>query len=112
MNLTKALLVCAIVATAGAIGLASRVIHDRLADTDRVPGYDWLSRSHNPNPLQREAENEERVREFAEVLLRRRGILDTAATPLIEETLLAALRLHLHQRVAVPLTGLELLLYW
>jgi len=31
-----------------------------------------------------------RIREFAEILLRRRGTLGTAGTPLIEETLLAA----------------------
>lgn len=88
------------------IGQASRVLYDRLADTDFVPGYDWLAPSSNPDALQREAENDERVREFASILLRRRGIQDTASTPLIEETVLAALRLYLYQEVPVPLPWL------
>ena len=75
-------------------------------DTDRVPGYDWLTPSTHPDPLQREAENDERVREFAAILLRRRGIQDPARTPLIEEGVLAALQLYLAQRTAVPLPWL------
>jgi hypothetical protein len=86
-----------------ACGLTRRVIYDRLADTDRVPGYDWLAQSAHPDSLQREAENDERIREFAAILLHRRGMQDTAKTPLIEEGLLAALRLYLHQRTPVPL---------
>jgi hypothetical protein len=85
------------------LGLTRRVIYDRLADTDRVPMYDWLTASSHSDPLQRQAEDDERVREFAAILLRRRGIQDTADTPLIEETVLAALRLYLHQRSPVPL---------
>src|SRR5689334_1227195 len=88
------------------LGLGARVLHDRLADTDRVPGYDWLTRSEHPDPLQRQAENDERIREFAAVLLRRRGIQDTALAPLIEEGILAALRLYLHQSAPVPLPWL------
>src|SRR5205814_6714404 len=88
-------------------GQSSRVLYDRLSDTDRVPGYDWLVRSNHPDPLQREAENDERIREFASVLLRRRGILDPAATPLIEEGLLAALRLYLYQDCPSPLPPLS-----
>jgi hypothetical protein len=87
-------------------GLDARVLYDRLADTDRVPGYDWLLGSTNPDPLQREAENDERIREFAAILLRRRGIQDPAATPVIEEGLLAALRLYLAQATPLPLPRL------
>lgn len=86
-----------------ALGIADRVIYDRLADTDRVPGYDWLLPSANPDPLQREAENDERIREFAAILLRRRRIHDPALTPVIEEGLLAALGLYLAQRSPCPL---------
>jgi hypothetical protein len=85
------------------LGLTGRVLYDRLADTDRVPGYDWLVASRHPDPLQRQAENDERIREFAAVLLRRRGIQDAALRPLIEEALLAALRLFVHQQTPVPL---------
>jgi hypothetical protein len=85
------------------IGQASRVLYDRLSDTDRVPGYEWLLPSNNADPLQREAENDERVREFASILLRRRGIQDAAARPLIEETVLAALRLFVAQASPVSL---------
>ena len=42
-----------------ALKLDNRVIYDRLADTDRVPGYEWLMPSTNPDPFQREAENDE-----------------------------------------------------
>ncbi len=86
-----------------ALGIADRVIYDRLADTDRVPGYDWLLPSAHPDPLQREAENDERIREFAAILLRRRRIHDPALTPVIEEGLLAALGLYLAQRSPCPL---------
>src|SRR5947209_7602611 len=44
-----------------ALRLTERVIYDRLCDTDRVPGYDRLVASDHPNPLQREAENDERI---------------------------------------------------
>jgi hypothetical protein len=88
------------------LGLTSRVLYDRLADTDRVPGYDWLPASSHADPLQREAENDEHIREFAEILLRRRGTLGTAGTPLIEETLLAALGVYVHQATPAPLPWL------
>jgi hypothetical protein len=86
-----------------ASGLSSRVIYDRLADTNAVLGYDWLRPSTHADALQREAENDENVREFASILLRRRGIHDPASTPLIEETMLASLRLFLAQHPPVPL---------
>lgn len=85
-----------------ALGVCERVLYDRLSDTDRVPGYAWLVPSGNQDPLQRAAEDEERVRELAAILLRRRGIEDMASTPLIEEGVLAALRLLLRQRAPVP----------
>ena len=87
-------------------GLLDRVLYDYLADTDYVLGYDWLVASTHPDPLQREAENDERIREFAAILLRRRGIHDPASTPLIEETLLNALELYMHQDAPVPLPWL------
>ncbi len=89
-----------------ALGLTHRVLYDRLADTDRVPGYDWFQRSEHPDPLQRAAENDERIREFAAILLRRRGGQDLAQSALIEETLLAALRLYVYQRAPAPLPWL------
>jgi hypothetical protein len=88
------------------LGLTSRVLYDRLADTDRVPGYEWLPPSTHRDPLQREAENDERIRAFAEILLRRRGTQGTAGTPLIEETVLAALGVYVHQVKPVPLPWL------
>jgi hypothetical protein len=89
-----------------ALGLTSRVLYDRLSDTDRVPGYEWLVPSNHPDLLQRQAENDERIREFASVLLRRRGIQDAATRPLIEEAVLAALRLFVQQKASVPLPWL------
>jgi hypothetical protein len=89
-----------------ALGLTGRVLYDRLSDSDLVPGYDFLPASQNPDPLQREAENDESIREFASILLRRRGVLDAAKTPLIEEVLLTALRLYLSQTTPCPLSWL------
>lgn len=89
------------------LGLTGRVVYDRLEETERVPGYEWLAPSSANDPLRREAEDDESVREFAAVLLRRRGILDPAATPLIEEGLLSALRLYMKQKSPVPLTWLS-----
>lgn len=88
------------------LGLTQRVLYDRLADSDKVLGYEWLARSQHPDPWQAEAENEERLREFAAVLLRRRDIQDPAGTPVIEEGVLAALRLYLYQPMPVPLLWL------
>jgi hypothetical protein len=88
------------------LGLTSRVLYDRLCDTDRVPGYDWLAASMHPDPLQRDAENDERIRDFAEILIRRRGAKGTAGTPLIEETVLAAVAVFIRQAVPVPLPWL------
>src|SRR5207248_578088 len=91
-----------------------------LPPTGNEPG----GKGHGPEPLprhpllppamvspghhtfQRAGENDERVRAFSSVLLRRRGIQDAALTPLIEEGLLAALRLYLHQAAPVPLPWL------
>ncbi len=89
-----------------ALGLTDRVLYDRLAETARVPGYDWLTLSRNPDPLQRRAEDDERIREFLSILLRRRRIQDPALTPVIEEGLLAALRLYRAQREPVPIAWL------
>lgn len=89
-----------------ALGLDTRVLYDRLADTDRVPGYDWLLPSLHSDPLQREAENDERIREFVSILLRRREIHDPAKTPVIEEGLLSALQLYISQDVPSPLPWL------
>jgi hypothetical protein len=89
-----------------AAGQTHRVLYDRLADTDHVPGYEWLAPSRHPDPLQRASRNDERVREFTAVLLRRRGIRDSATAPLIEEWLLTSLRLFLAQEPRCPLPQL------
>lgn len=89
------------------LGLTNRVIYDRLSDTDLVPCYDWLVPSTHSDVFQRRAENDESIREFAAVLLRRRGLQDIAANPVIEDSLLAALRLYVHQASPVPLVWLS-----
>jgi len=83
-----------------------RVAYDRLADTDRVLGWTFLAPSRNSDPAQKQAENDERIRAFADVLLRRRGLQGLADKPLIEEWTTAALRLWMHQEKPIPLIQL------
>ena len=79
------------------LGMLKRVIYDRLSDTDLTPSYDWLVPSKNPDPYQRVAQNEQSVRDFVTLLMRRRGILSTAKTPFIEEGLMTAGNIYINQ---------------
>lgn len=80
-----------------------RVIYDRLADTDLIPSYDWLTPSASPNPYTRLTQNDDKIRKFIALLIRRGGLKDTSGTPTIEAGLLNALRLYIHQDTPVPL---------
>jgi hypothetical protein len=87
----------------GLHGKLKRVIYDRLRDTDKTPSYNWLIRSTNPDAIQRAAEDDERLREFIGVLLRRRSNIDIKNSPVIERGLLTALKLYMYQKKPVPL---------
>ena len=54
------------------LGMLKRVIYDRLSDTDLTPSYDWLVPSKDSDPYQRVAQNEQGVRDFVTLLMRRR----------------------------------------
>jgi len=84
----------------------SNIVYDDLTRTDKVLSWNFIERSEKAGSAG-ERENENRVRVFADILCRRRG-LDITKTPLIEEWTLAALDLWLHQDPPKPL----LLLPW
>ena len=88
-------------------GLQDRVIYDRLGDLDRVLKWEFLQPSRAKSAHQRFAENENRCREFADVLMRRRGKSSMADTPSVEEWTMAALSLYIHQRQRRPLSDLR-----
>lgn len=75
-----------------------KVIYDRLADTENVPGYSFLEPSTNPNDEQRAAENREKVSEAKAILLRSRGLLDASKNPIYDEGLTNALNLFIYQK--------------
>ena len=68
-----------------AMGLAHRVIYDRLYELDHYVGFDFLSPSTSRDPLRRGAENEHQIRAFVDILLRRRGQQSLSQSPLTED---------------------------
>jgi hypothetical protein len=89
-------------------GHGHRILFDRLSNLDRVLAFRSLRPSHANNPLQRQAENEESARAFADVICRRRGLaLDRF--PLMEEWVMADALLYLEQQ---DLTLVASLLSW
>lgn len=78
------------------------LIYDYLRETSNVPGYDVLVKSDNPDPLQREAENRERVNEWISQLLQSRGLTDSSKNPIIHEGLNGAGNILLAQKEPVP----------
>jgi hypothetical protein len=88
-------------------GHQNRILYERLSDLDPVLAWDFLTPSSATIALQREAENDVRTRDFADILTRRRDqTKDLSETPLIEEWLLPALRLYINQSEQLPLTAL------
>jgi hypothetical protein len=87
-------------------GARSRVLYDRLSDTDRTLGYEFLAVSNNPDELQRAQENDERKQSFKETLLSERGMMDDSASPIIREGLDAALDLYFAQDRRAPIRWL------
>lgn len=61
-----------------------------------------MPRSTHPNPLIREAEDEQTADHFTDILGRRREVASLASAPLIEEWVKAAVRLVLFQRTPCP----------
>ncbi len=77
-------------------GHGRRILFDRLNNLDRVLAWRWLRPSRAKNPLQRQAENEESARAFADVLCRRRG-LSLERFPLMEEWVISCAVFYLEQ---------------
>ena len=68
-----------------AYGQSGRVLYDRLSSFSRVLGYRFLKPSNARNPFKREAENDQTVKEFFDILLRRKDVQSLASNPLTEE---------------------------
>lgn len=78
-------------------GVTKRILFDRLSDLSHFLGYRFLRPSRSPNPYRREAENEQTIKEFIDVLTRRRDLQSLASHPLTEEFLTDAASLVLYQ---------------
>ncbi len=83
-------------------GLWRRVLFDRLSNFDRVLGYQFLRPSTANQTNRRDAENEQTIREFIDVLLRRRDMQSLASHPLIEEFVFLACQLIIYQKHPTP----------
>lgn len=81
-------------------------LFDRLDQTRHVLGIEMLTPSSHPNPAQRAFENDRSAKAFAAILLRRRDADTLAATPLLEEWVMAALNFLLAQGSRKRLTML------
>jgi hypothetical protein len=88
-------------------GHRHRVLYDRLAEIGRVIRWEFLEPSRVRSVRERLGHNQTRCEQFAEMLLRRRGRDSAAATPTIEEWLLAALNLYIYQRRRRPLADIR-----
>ncbi len=79
-----------------------RVLYDRLADTEAVPAYGVLRASTNPDPFQRDAENDEAISEMISIIMRREGKIDASKNANIEDGLRAALSVFIYQDRPCP----------
>ncbi len=80
-------------------GMRKRVLFDQLGNLDRVLGYRFLRPSRAKDSNRREAENEQTIREFMDVLIRRRDVQSLASHPLTEEYIFDAISLVIYQTV-------------
>lgn len=83
-------------------GKLGSVIYVRLRDTDRNVGFDWLTPSTDPDPIERRQANEIARDNFKKMLLFRRGLQDTSKNPIIDAGLNALLDLRLNQDCYSP----------
>lgn len=74
------------------------VLYEMLSDLRYTLGFEMLTPSRHPDPVQRQLENQQRAEAFVAILLRRRDADGLAGTPLLEEWMMAAIMLYLYQR--------------
>jgi hypothetical protein len=84
----------------------ANILYERLSDVRRTLGFDLLSPSSHPDPVQRHLENQQRAEAFVAILTRRRDVDGLGSTPLLEEWTYAAVTLFLFQTMPKPLTVL------
>lgn len=80
--------------------LAGNVLYAKLSDLDHAIGFETLRSGES------DQENHRRAEAFANILVRRRGGDGLAATPLLEEWIMAAVSLFLFQSKAKPIRTL------
>jgi hypothetical protein len=83
--------------------VTGNVLYERLSDIRTALGFELLAPSANPDPVQRQLENQRRAEAFVEILLRRRNTDGMAGAPLMEEWCMAAIMLFLFQTAPKPL---------
>lgn len=88
--------------------LGRKAVFDTLSNTDRVLAWRMLEPS-SQSGLDGMVETDERIRAFADILIRRRGMTTLKRTPLIEEWTVAALEIWLKQNRDRPPPPLFLL---
>lgn len=82
------------------------VLYEKLSHVSATLGFELLAPSASADPVRRHLENRHRAEAFVEILLRRRNADGMAATPLLEEWVMAAVTLYLFQGMRKPLTML------
>ena len=78
-------------------GHGHRILYDRLYETNPVVGYEFIRPSKSKDPLLRRAENDLQIRNFVDILLRRRDQQSLATSPYTETWSLNALKLFIEQ---------------
>jgi len=82
-------------------------IYDCVAETSNVPGYPVIVPSSNPDPDQREAEDQNIIEEVKALLVQAEGKLNTQASPITDKGLTDALELFTSQRKPKDFTKLH-----
>lgn len=88
-------------------GFRRRILFDQLSCLSHVLGYRFLRRSKAREPLRRDAENEQSIREFMDVIGRRRDVQSFAKHPLTEDFLFDASALILYQAAEQPTSDIQ-----
>lgn len=80
------------------------MLYERLSHVEHALGFELLVPSIHPDPMTRHLENQRRAEGFVAILIRRRDADGMAGTPLMEEWILAAIMVFLHQAKPKPLS--------
>lgn len=82
-------------------------LYEEVSETKNTLGYDYSGWSTNPDPEQREAENNELKTERIALYMQHRGVMDDRGNPIISEGLNDAMDLSIHQLTPKPIWKLD-----